>query len=219
MNNINKFTNRIIWGDCIQVMEQMPDKVVDLVVTDPPYLVSYRDRNGRSIANDDNGQWVAPAFKQVYRVLKPDTFCVCFYGWNNAEKFLDAWKSVGFTPVGHFVWVKQYASKRGFARAHHEQAYLLVKGHPEKPADPPADVFYDWRYTGNRLHPTQKPVEAIVPLIEAYSKPGDIILDPFAGSGTTLVAARQMKRKPIGIELDWRYSQVANERLTEGRTD
>lgn len=215
MKTIHTFTNRVLWGDCIQVMEQIPDESVDLVVTDPPYLVNYTDRNGRKLANDNDSRWVQPAFAQIYRVLKPDSFCICFYGWNHAEIFLCAWKAAGFTPVGHFVWVKRYSSKRGFARAHHEQAYLLVKGNPEKPADPPADVFYDWRYTGNKLHPTQKPVEAIRPLVEAYSIPGDVVLDPFAGSGTTLVAARELGRKPIGIEMDWNYCQVANERLVE----
>ena len=215
MKNINTFTNRILWGDCIEVMQDLPDRCVDLVVTDPPYLVSYTDREGRRIANDDNSRGVEPAFAEVYRVLKPDSFCICFYGWNHAEKFLDAWKKAGFTPVGHFVWVKPYASKVGFARACHEQAYLLAKGHPRKPVDPPSDVL-DWRYTGNKLHPTQKPVEALLPLIEAYSRRGDVVLDPFSGSGTTAVAARQLGRQPIGIEMDWNYCCVANERLMQG---
>lgn len=215
MKTVNTFTNRILWGDCIQVMKDIPGQSVDLVVTDPPYLVSYVDREGGRIANDDNSQWVEPAFAEVYRVLKPDTFCVCFYGWNHAEKFLDAWKIAGFTPVGHFVWVKRYASKVGFAQARHEQAYLLVKGHPRKPADPPSDIL-DWRYTGNKLHPTQKPVEALLPLIEAYSRRGDVVLDPFAGSGTTAVAAHQLGRKSVGIEMDWSYCCIANERLMQG---
>ncbi|MDP2660002.1 MAG: DNA methyltransferase [Dehalococcoidia bacterium] len=74
---------------------------------------------------------------------------------------------------------------------------------------------WDWRYTGNRLHPTQKPVEALQPLIGTYSRPGDVVLDPFAGSGSTAVAARQLGRRPIGIELDWGHCCVANERLVE----
>lgn len=212
MKTINTFTNRILWGDCIEVMREIPDRGVDLVLTDPPYLVSYKDREGRRIANDDNDRWLKPAFEQVYRVLKPDSFCICFYGWNHAEKFLDAWQWAGFTPMGHFVWVKSYASKVGFTRARHEQAYLLAKGRPTKPTDPPSDVL-DWRYTGNKLHPTQKPVEALLPLIEAYSRQGDVVLDPFAGSGTTAVAARQLGRESIGIEMDWNYCQTANERL------
>jgi len=69
------------------------------------------------------------------------------------------------------------------------------------------------RYSGNHLHPTQKPLEAIRPLIEAYSRPGDIVLDPFAGSGTTAAASRQLHRSFIGIELDPTYFRNATRRL------
>ena len=128
--HINTFVNRIIHGDCVQVMRQMPEASVDLVVTDPPYLVNYSDRRGCRVANDNNGSWVEPAFAEVYRLLKPDRLCISFYGWNHTETFMRAWKAAGLTPVGHFVWVKQYASKTGFTEARHEQAYLLAKGHP-----------------------------------------------------------------------------------------
>jgi site-specific DNA-methyltransferase (adenine-specific) len=218
MHTINKFTNRILNGDCIEILKQMPNESIDLIVTDPPYLVNYTDRSGRKIANDNTGQWLFPAFEQIFRVLKNHTFCISFYGWNNAEQFLTAWKSAGFVPVGHFVFVKRYASRTGYARAHHEQAYLLAKGNPAKPENPPADVFCNWRYTGNRLHPTQKPVEIILPLIEAYSRPNGIVLDPFAGSGTTVVAARKCHRQGIGIELNTRFCQVANYRLLQTYT-
>jgi site-specific DNA-methyltransferase (adenine-specific) len=94
----------------------------------------------------------------------------------------------------------------------HENAYLLAKGYPQKPEYPPQDVLI-WEFSGNKLHPTQKPVTAIVPLIEAYSKPNEIVLDPFGGSGTTGIAARQCKRQFILFEKDWQYYQVARERL------
>lgn len=216
MSNIETLTNRILWGDCIQVLRDFPQASIDLVVTDPPYLVNYRSREGRGIANDSHDNWLKPAFRAIYRVLKPNSYCVCFYGWNKVEKFMLAWKEAGFAPVSHFVWVKPYASRIGFTKAHHEQAYLLAKGNPARPHHPPEDVFYNWRYTGNRLHPTQKPVEALLPLIRAYSRPGGIVLDPFAGSGATAVAASQAGRKAIGIELDWHFCQVANGRLIHG---
>lgn len=206
-------TDRVLWGDCVKTMAHLPEQCANLIVTDPPYLVNYTDRTGRRIAGDGTAEWVKPAFRQIFRVLKRDSFCVCFYGWNRAEIFLDAWKEAGFKTAGHFVWAKKYPSRTGYVRAHHEQAYLLAKGRPGKPVNPPRDVLYNWRYTGNRLHPTQKPVEAVAPLIEAYSKPGDIVLDPFAGSGTTLVAARRCGRKAIGIELDWNHCRTANGRL------
>ena len=90
---------------------------------------------------------------------------------------------------------------------------LLAKGEPPKPAKPLRDVL-PWRYSGNKLHPTQKPVEAILPLIETFSQPGDLVLDPFAGSGTTLVAARRLGRCAAGIELDPGYFRAASQRLT-----
>jgi hypothetical protein len=71
----------------------------------------------------------------------------------------------------HIVFRKRYASKSGFLRAEHEAAYLLAKGEVERPALPISDVL-EWRYTGSRLHPTQKPVEVLTPLIEAFSRPG-----------------------------------------------
>jgi len=204
--------NQVILGDCTQVMRQMPDASVDMVLTDPPYLVNYRDRSGRSIANDDNTRWMFPAFAELHRVMKPDSYCVSFYGWSKADRFLAVWRECGFRPVGHFVWVKRYASCVRHTQMKHEQAYLLAKGEPKLPAHPPADVL-PWQYTGNRLHPTQKPVGSLTPLIEAYSRPGDTILDPFGGSGSTGAAARNCHRRFILIEKDAAFYQAAAARL------
>jgi site-specific DNA-methyltransferase (adenine-specific) len=89
---------------------------------------------------------------------------------------------------------------------------VLAKGDPPKPAVALRDVL-EWQYTGDELHPTQKPVMAILPLVMAYSAVGDIVLDPFAGSGTTAVAAQALGRRFIGIELEPAYAQVAEERV------
>ena len=70
-----------------------------------------------------------------------------------------------------------------------------------------------WEYTENRLHPTQKPVSGLAPLIRAFSREGDLVLDPFCGSGSTLVAAHHLGRRYIGIELDPAHSATARERL------
>ena len=181
-------TNTILNADCLKVLPMLRDESVSFVLTDPPYLVRYRDRSGRTIANDDNSAWMFPAFSELYRVLKPDSFAVSFYGWSKADRFLNVWRECGFRPVGHFVWVKRYASCVRHAQMKHEQAYLLAKGNPPPPKAPPADVL-PWRYTGNRFHPTQKPVSALMPLIDAYCAPAGIVADPFAGSGSTGIAA------------------------------
>jgi adenine-specific DNA-methyltransferase len=214
MQNIYSFVNRIITGDCLEIMRELPDASVDTVITDPPYLVNYQSSDGRGYQNDnpEDTSWLIPAFAQMYRVLKPDSFCVSFYGFPKAEAFLAAWREAGFDPIGHLVWVKQYASAEKFIRYYHEQAYLLAKGRPRKPRVRLPSVL-EWRYSGNELHPSQKPVMAILPLVMAFSEQGDVVLDPFAGSATTAVAAQQLGRRYIGIELDSTYARYAQERL------
>lgn len=204
--------NHIIEGDCTQVMPSLSAVSVDLAVTDPPYLVNYRDRTSRTILNDDNPERVLSAFPELYRLLKPDTFCLSFYGWTKIDAFANAWTRSGFKPVGHIVWQKDYASNSGYLDYHHEQCMLLAKGYPPKPARPLADI-QPWAYTGNRNHPTEKSIEIIKPLIETFSQPGDMIIDPFLGSGTTAVAAAFAKRRYIGIEMEPDYCALARKRL------
>jgi len=203
----------IITGDCTEVLKTLPDASVDLVLTDPPYFVAYRDRYGRRVRNDGAGDTaVLGAFAEVYRVMKPDTLCVSFYGWQAIDAFMAAWKAAGLTPVEHIVWRKKYASSRRFLKRTHEQAYVLAKGRPSLPRQPLDDV-QPWHYSGNRFHPTEKAVETLSPLIEAFTDPGDVVLDPFAGSGSTLAAAALLRRKYIGIELEPTYCAHAHKRL------
>ncbi|MBN9047747.1 MAG: DNA methylase [Rhizobiales bacterium] len=204
--------NLIFNTDCIEVMRSFDRASVDFILTDPPYIVNYRGRDGRKVANDDNARWLKPAFNQMHRVLKDGGFAVSFYGWNKVDLFMDAWKAAGFRIVGHLVFRKRYASSAKFLRYQHEQAYLLAKGNVSLPANPIPDVI-DFPYSGNRLHPTQKPVEALLPLIEAFTRPGDLVLDPFCGSGSTLEAAQQLGRDWTGIELDSGHYHTASDRL------
>jgi DNA methylase len=87
------------------------------------------------------------------------------------------------------------------------------------PASPPPPDVINWTYTGNRLHPTQKPVGIFKPLIEAFTRPGDTVLDPFCGSGSTLAAAKDLDRRFIGIELDPVRHQTASRRLQADPTN
>lgn len=204
--------NAVLHGDCIELMCSMERESVDFILTDPPYITRYRGRGGRTIANDDNARWLKPAFHEMHRVLRPGCFCVSFYGWNKADLFIAAWRAAGFRIVGHLVFRKRYASSARFVRSEHEQAYLLAKGEVMPPAKPIPDVI-DFAYTGNRLHPTQKPVAALLPLIEAFSAPGGLVFDPFCGSGSTLVAARDLGRDYLGTELSAAHHRTASERL------
>jgi DNA modification methylase len=204
--------NTVMLGDCVRLMAGLPAESVDFILTDPPYLVNYRDRSGRSVAGDDNDRWLQPAFAEMHRVLKDESFCVSFYGWGKIDLFMAAWRAAGLRIVGHIVFRKAYASSARFMRYQHEQAYLLAKGDVSPPRDPLSDVL-DFPYSYNRLHPTQKPTQALEPLIRTFCKPDGIVLDPFCGSGSTLVAARSAGRRFIGIELDGEHFLTASRRL------
>jgi site-specific DNA-methyltransferase (adenine-specific) len=199
-------------ADCIDMMPAFDQGSVDFILTDPPYITRYRGRDGRTVANDNNSRWLKPAFHEMYRVLKDGGFCVSFYGWNKVDLFMDAWRAAGFRIVGHIVFRKGYASSSRFLRYEHEQAYLLAKGNPVPPVHPIPDVI-DFAYTGNKLHPTQKPVPALSPLIECFTRPGDLVLDPFCGSGSTLEGARNLGRDWLGIELSEKHHATASRRL------
>lgn len=204
--------NTVIHGDCLTVLPALPAVSVDFILTDPPYLVGYTSRDKRTVLNDDNAAWLAPAFAAMYRVLKDDALAVSFYGWHKTDRFFAAWKRAGFRIGGHIVFRKRYASKSAFLQYRHECAYLLVKGSPTLPAKALPDVL-DWTYSGNKLHPTQKSIHILTPLIEAFTEPGGLVLDPFAGSGSTCVAALDAGRAYLGIELDAVHHKTATARL------
>jgi adenine-specific DNA-methyltransferase len=206
------FRDRLLFGDCVERMKAIPANSVKFILTDPPYVARYVDRSGRCLKNDDNHAWLTPAFAEAFRVLRSDGFLVSFYGWSQVDKFFAAWRSVGFRPAGHFIAPKRYTSGKRFLKYQHEQAYLLTKGSPALPADPISDIL-PWEYTGNRWHPTEKPLCTLIRLIQAFSAPGDVVLDPFAGSAATLAAAMHERRHYCGIEIDRRYYDLGRRRL------
>lgn len=208
--------DQVLLGDCRDVLSQLPEASFDLCLTDPPYLVDYRDRAGRSLAGDRDGDWLQPAFAAVFRALKPNSVCISFYGWTKADAFMAAWRGAGFRIAGHLSFPKRYTSSSGLVRYQHESAYILAKGAPRPPENLIGDVI-DWSYSGNGLHPTQKPVSVLTPLIESFCPRGGVVLDPFAGSASSLVAARLSGRHAVGIEIDAQMQAAASARLERMR--
>jgi len=208
----NGYRDKILQGDCLNILPTLPAGAVDFILTDPPYITRYQSRDGRSVPNDDNHRWLKPAFAEMHRVLANDAFCVSFYGWPQADKFLQAYRAAGFRVVGHFAFPKRYTSRSRFVRYQHECAHLLAKGNPPCPRDTIGDVI-DWTYSGNKLHPTQKPLSVLLPLVETFCPQQGTLLDPFSGSGSSLLAAKTLGRSYIGIELDAKYHAIAERRL------
>jgi site-specific DNA-methyltransferase (adenine-specific) len=208
----------IFHGDCRDVLPTLPAASVDFVLTDPPYLVHFKGRwDGvqRTIVGDDDPSWLRPAFTEVWRLLKPDSFCVSFYGWPHTDTFLGVWKAIGFRPVSHLAFVKRQWGLGRFTRGTHEAAYLLAKGKPPIPESAISDVI-DWQREDVVFHPNQKPVSTLTPLIDCYCPSGGIVLDPFMGSGSTLRAAKDLGRTAIGIEIEPDYCRKAAARLAQG---
>jgi len=209
---MSTFHNTIVNADCVEFMPQLATRGIDFILTDPPYITRYKSRDGSRILNDDNDAWLKPAFAEMYRVLKQDGFCVSFYGWPHVDRFMTAYRAAGFRVVGHFVFPKRYTSASKFLRYQHECAHLLAKGWPQTPTNTIADVI-PWSYSGNKLHPTEKPLSVLKPLVETFSDAAGIVLDPFSGSGSSLLAAKMLGRSYIGIELDPTYHAIAVRRL------
>jgi DNA modification methylase len=204
-------------GDCREILSQLQSESFDMVLTDPPYLVSYSGRWGSDWAVIEGGadpSWVLPVYRELWRTLRPDSLCVSFYGWPSADVFFQAWASSGFRPVSVLVLIKERWGLGYFTRAQHEQAYLLAKGRPRKPEAAISDVLI-WDDIGQQFHPNQKPLGAFSRLVSSFAIEGATILDPFCGSGTTLVAARNLGRRAVGIEIEERYCELAALRLSQ----
>ena len=97
-----------------------------------------------------------------------------------------AWRSAGFRIVGHLVLPQAVHLKGSLPAVSARAAFLLAIGNAALPEQPVSDVI-DMPYSGNKLHPTQKPIPALKPLIESFTKTGDLVFDPFCGSGSTLL--------------------------------
>src|SRR5512135_3074076 len=203
--------------DCRRILPLLPNGSIDFVLTDPPYLMKHVGRwdgERKTIVGDDDPSWLVPVFSEIWRVLKPDSFEVSFYGWQAADLFVRTFKALGFRLVSHLAFVKNVWGLGRYTRGQHEAVYLLAKGRPAAPARGISDVI-EWEREQDAVHPNQKPVAALYPLVAAYAPPGGVVLDPFLGSGSTLRAAKDSGLGAIGIEVEERYCRYAAERLRQ----
>ena len=212
-------------GDCLELMKDIPDNSIDLIVTDPPYLIKYRTnyRKNKShdfcgeILNDDNYELIEKFFKESFRVMKKNSAMYCFCSSKTIDYFMKQAFSNGFQIKNQIIWVKNNWSA-GDLKAQFGQQYeiilLLNKGRKEFNGKRLSDVWEFPRVSGkNQFHQNQKPLELIEQCIEKHSKINDLVLDPFMGSGTTGVACKELHRNFIGIEIDEKYFEIAKQRI------
>jgi len=202
-------------------MKAIPSCSIDMVLTDPPYGISFQsgarvvNKFGK-IKNDNNLEWLDSFTNEIHRVAKDNTAHYVFCSWHHMDKFKQSLEKK-FKVKNVLVWEKNNTGMgdlKGDFAPKHEMIIFLQKGRRLINGRRDPNIF-KFNKTGNHLHPTQKPVDMIEYLITKFSDEGATIFDPFMGSGTTGVAAKNLNRKFIGIELDENYLKTAKTRIDE----
>ena len=211
--------SKVINGECLEVLKGFDDNSIDLIVTDPPYLMdfrsNYRKEKYKKIANDkDSYKLIEEVMKESYRVLKENTAIYMFCSWHNIDFFKKEFEKY-FKLKNIIVWNKNNTSMgdlKGSFAPKHEFILFGHKGRRLLEGFRYPDVI-EAKKTGNKLHPTEKPVDLLEKFILSSSKESDVVLDMFSGSGSTGVACKKNNRIFIGIELEKEYYNISVERL------
>jgi len=186
--------NQIILGDCLEVMRGWPDKCIDLIVTDPPYGVGFR-RNGWDKEIPD---WIGEGRRVA-----------------NAVIFTTAPLTLWDYPKPDWVccWYRPASSARAVSGGFNHWSPVVVYGDIKFAVDSINLHAIQYAQEPGFPHPSPKPIE-LMRWIISQSK-AETVLDPFAGSGTTCVAAKQLGRRYIGIEISEKYVAICKERLKQ----
>lgn len=221
-------------GDALTKLCDFPHDFADAVITDPPYSSGGRRENARSIRTSmnrsvENDDWIAGdsmsttgfvwLMREVAiesrRVLVNGGHLLSFIDWRMYPNLIGAIESADLRQHPTLVWDKTHFGMGAVFRNQHEWICHFTKGQPATPNR--RDTPNVLRYPNDRAddHPTQKPLELMRRLVDVVTPPGGVVLDPFAGSGTTGVAALLEGRRFIGVEMTEHYAEVAARRLSE----
>jgi modification methylase len=241
----------ILVGDCVALMERLPEASVDLVFADPPYNLQLggellRPNNSRvdGVEEDwdrfagfaDYDRFTRAWLTAARRLLKPDGALWVIGSYHNIYRVGSLLQDLGFWILNDIVWRKTNPMPnfrgRRFTNAH--ETLLWCARSPEtrytfnyeamKALNDELQMRSDWliplcsgperlKRDGKKAHPTQKPEALLHRVLLAATKPGDLVLDPFFGTGTTGAVAKRLGRRFIGIERDKEYARLARQRI------
>jgi site-specific DNA-methyltransferase (adenine-specific) len=251
MNNPLLLPDRIIQGDCIEILKSFPDESFDLIFADPPYNLQLNQklwRPNQTLVNAVDDDWDQfPNFEsydefskawltESQRVLKSDGSIWVIGTYHNIYRLGSMMQDLGYWFLNDIVWVKTnpMPNFRGvrFTNAHETLIWACKqkKGkykfnyHAMKDLNGGLQMRSDWhvplctgaerlKVNGKKAHSTQKPEALLYRVIVSSTNPGDLILDPFFGTGTTGAVAKKMNRHWIGVEINSSYVELAQERL------
>ena len=231
-------------GEALAMLQDMPTESVDMIATDPPYSSGGQFRSDRSaktsskylgpenvgarpdFQGDNKDQrafcyWSALWLSECHRIVRPGEYCCLFSDWRQYPISSDAIQAGGWIWRGVGVWDKTEAARPAKRRLRAQAEFIIwgskgpVKEYDDyKPCLP--GVFRVGIDTALRHHQTEKPLKLMEYILQ-LCRPSSTVLDPFAGSGTTLVAAKKLGYQAIGIEIEEQYCEMAANRLSQER--
>lgn len=217
----------LMLGDCLERMKEIPDGSVDLILTDPPYLMTKQGKSCRpnymkSGMSDNLFEGKLPNttewMKLCYEKLKEDSHFYVFTNTNSLQDFLNTATKQGFKLHNVISMIKDTKMPNRWYLKYTEIVLFFRKGNAV-PINDMTSRDYEFvimpTQKNGKVHISQKPLEFVEKLIMNSSKKGQLILDPFMGSGTTGVACVNTSRNFIGIEMDEKYFEIAKKRINE----
>lgn len=220
-------------GDALEGMTSAEDECANFAEVDPPYgiaLDKYHKETGRNVANaesyneidkKDYPKFIETAAKQVYRLLDGNSFCIWWYGPTWHQTVLDTLRSVGFhvddIPA---IWYKKdsaspTANPQVYLNRGYEPFFVCRKGSPTMRKRGRSNVFEYPSPRGDRIHPTERPLDMMTDLLDTFVYPSARILVPFVGSGNTLLAAYKCGMTAWGWDLSGQYKPTFLKRVAE----
>jgi site-specific DNA-methyltransferase (adenine-specific) len=244
---MQKFLNKIICGDCIEVLGKVNEPFADLIFADPPFNIGYKyDKYHDKVKKKNYIAWTKDWMTVCKKVLKPNGSFYIAIGDEYAANVKVIADELGLFMRNWIIWHYTFGqqTKNKFARAHTHIFYfvndknnftfndhavsvlsdrqLIYNDRRANPAGKmPDDVWNEYsRVCGTfkeraGWHPCQMPENLLKRIIAASSNPADCVLDPFCGSGTTVVVAYQLGRNYVGVEISEKYVKNANDRLSQ----
>ena len=252
MNKSFQLVDTIKHGDCINLMQEMPDECADLIITDPPFAIdfkanrqNYNRKQGRVLAGykeiqgSDYQSFTSDWLLQATRVLKDSGSMYIFSGWNHLKDLLIAIDECNLVVVNHLIWKYQFGvtTKRKYVTSHYH-CLFVCKDDRKRYFQPYCRFDKDERtlnggsahykdkedvweikreyWQGDIKTPTKLPAEIVKKILDYSSKEGDLVFDPFLGSGQVAVVSKMNNRHYIGFEIVREYYEFALERLNSG---
>lgn len=216
----------IYHGDCRDVADDIPPSSVDLLLTDPPYgmaFVSGWTAARATVRSDGVRQGirvVRAGLNDLRHTFADDMHALVFCHWESWPDFYDG--LCHLFPIRNAVIWHKAGGGMGDLRHEYAKDYEVIlfgarsRGREMRGKRVGAVISGITRvHHGDKEHPTEKPVELLASLIERHTHQGQVVLDPFMGSGTTLRAAKDLGRKAIGIEIEERYCEIAARRMAQ----